>query len=76
MLMLHPLFLFNKIMDKVEMCIEMKYDILQLHLKGGVYSIDGTKAVVDSMMTTLPAETEPSNKKVDLTILPPKEHFR
>ena len=42
----------------------MKFDILQLYLKGGVYSIDGTKAVVDSMTTTLPAESEPSNKKV------------
>jgi len=37
---------------------------LQLLLKGGVYSIDGTKAVVDSIMTKLPAEWEPTAKKV------------
>ncbi|KAI0225024.1 Porphobilinogen deaminase [Lamellibrachia satsuma] len=35
----------------------------QLLLKGGVYSIDGTKAVVDTMTTKLPAEWEPSTKK-------------
>ncbi|KAK2191598.1 hypothetical protein NP493_50g03025 [Ridgeia piscesae] len=35
----------------------------QLLLKGGVYSIDGTKAVVDSITTKLPAEWEPTAKK-------------
>lgn len=40
--------------------------MLQLLLKGGVYSIDGTKAVVDTMTTKLPAEWEPSTKKVRL----------